>query len=87
MQNDCEMPYPKKMKIWVKTHRYGPRDHFGEFWNPLHISPNIETRNSKFGKQIDREVPYRKKIWVKSGCQGLLTIFENFETPPYLGNG
>ena len=46
---------------------------FGNFGTPPHISAKVEARNSKFGTQIDREVPYRKKmkILVKRGHQGV----------------
>ena len=39
----------------------GQRDHFGEFWDPLHISATAKARISKIGMQNDGEVPYRKK--------------------------
>ena len=48
------------MKISVKRVTRGSRDNFGEFWDPLHISAMVEAINSKFGKQNDREDPYRK---------------------------
>ena len=35
------------MKIWVKGVARGSRDHFGEFWYPLHISATVEARRSK----------------------------------------
>jgi len=49
------------MKILVKWVTRRSSDHFAEFWNPLHISEMAEARNSKFGMQIEREVPCRKK--------------------------
>jgi len=54
-------PVVKKWKFgWTGVTR-GSREHFGEFWDPFHISATVEARNLKFGTQIDREVPYRKK--------------------------
>jgi len=72
---------------WVTT---GSRDHFGELWDPLHISATAEAINSKYGTQIDREAPYRKKIKisVKRGHQGVTWPFLGIMgPPPYLGNG
>ena len=57
---------------------------FGNFGTPLHISATVEARNMKFGTQIDREVPYRKKnqnLGQKGPPGGHVTIFGNFGTP------
>ena len=62
MQNDREVPYRKKMKIWVKRVTRGSRDYFRDFWDPLHTSATVEARNMKFGTQIDHEWHYRKKM-------------------------
>ena len=61
------------MKIRVKGVTGGSLDHFREFWDAFHISATAEARNSKFGTQIDRELPYHKKmkIWAKRGEQGV----------------
>ena len=50
---------------WLRneaTRRQGSVDHFGEFWDPLHISATAEARNSKLDMQNDREVPSRKQM-------------------------
>ena len=69
MQNDREDPYHKKMKISVKRVTRGSRDHFWEYWDPLHISATAEARNLKFGTHNNREVPYPEK-W-KFGPKGV----------------
>ena len=61
MQNDGDMLYRKKIKIWVKRGQQGSRDHFWEFWDRLRISATAEARNLKFGTQNDGDMPYRKK--------------------------
>ena len=53
MQNDREVRYRKKMKIWVKRGHRLSRDHFGEFLDPLNISATVEARNLKLGMQND----------------------------------
>ena len=54
-----------------------------DLWDPLHISATAEARNSKFGVEIDREVPYRKnENFRKKGLPGgHVTIFGNHVTP------
>ena len=54
-------PVVKNENLGEKGVTRGSRDHFREFWDSLHISATVEAINSKFGMQIDREVPYRKK--------------------------
>ena len=59
-QNDREVPYREKENLGKKGSPGGHVPFLG-ILGPLHISATVEARNSKFGMQIDRQVPYRKK--------------------------
>jgi len=74
------------MKIWVKRGHQGVTYHFWEFWDPLHVSATVEARNMKFGTQIDREVPYRKKskFGSKGAARGSRDHFREFWDPLHI---
>ena len=64
----------------------GSRDHFGELWDPLHISAMAEARNLKFGRQNDHKMTYREKlkIWVKEVARGSRDHFGEFWEPLHI---
>ena len=47
-----EIELYKKLEFGDKGVKPGSRDLLLEFWDPLHISGTVETRNFKFGSQI-----------------------------------
>jgi len=66
--NILTMFSPKNVEIWPKKWTYigsqatpnlqvvkGTRNLLFEFWDPLHISGKVGTRNFKFGMQIDHQ--------------------------------
>ena len=68
----------------------GSRDLLFKFWDPLHISEAVETRNFKFGTETDGVSSNAKKCKIRSkgvdkGSRDLL--FKILGLPPYLGNG
>ena len=74
------MPYRKKWKFWSKGVIRGLRNHFGEFWDPLHISATAEAWNLKFGTQNYSVVPCRKtwKVGSNGVTRGLCNHFGEF---------
>jgi len=56
-------------KIRSKRVRKGSRDLLLEFWDPLHISGTVGTRNFKFGMHIDHYRGTNEK-YAKVGQRG-----------------